>query len=92
MSLLVDCHAHLQNELFDDLDAVIGRAKKAGVKAIINAALDDNERVLKLAKKYDIIKPALGVHPNYINDSTMKKLDSVIKYPLQNKFCLDCYL
>ena len=85
MSLLVDCHAHLQNELFDDLDAVIGRAKKAGVKAIINAALDDNERVLKLAKKYDIIKPALGFHPNYINDSTMKKLDSVINLIKNNK-------
>ncbi len=86
MTLLVDCHAHLQSDLYkDDLDLVIERAKKAGVKAIINAALDDNEIVLKLAKKYDIIKPALGFHPLYINNLSIKKLSEIINLIENNK-------
>ncbi len=61
--ILIDVHAHL--ELLDDLDSVIQRAKQAGVKKIISQGVNPktNRIVLDLAKKYDIVEPALGVYP-----------------------------
>lgn len=64
--ILIDVHAHLDHPFFEkDLDEVIDRAKKIGVKAIITNGVnpESNKRVLSLAKKYDIIKAALGMYP-----------------------------
>lgn len=64
--MLVDVHCHLNHTQFkDDLDQVIDRAKKAGVKAIICSGVNHpaNEEVLCLAKKYDIIHASLGLYP-----------------------------
>lgn len=63
---LVDAHCHLNHELFrKDLDAVMSRAKKAGLKAIIVSGTNTaaNKQVLELAKKDPIIKVSLGMHP-----------------------------
>ena len=63
---LVDVHCHLTHEKFEkDLDEVISRAKKAGVKAIICSGVNpaDNKKVLEIAKKYDIVKASLGIYP-----------------------------
>ncbi|MBU0457479.1 MAG: TatD family hydrolase [Nanoarchaeota archaeon] len=63
---LVDIHCHLNHQLFkDDLDEVIKRAKKAGVKAIIVSGVNPpaNREVLKLAEKDSIIKVSLGIYP-----------------------------
>ncbi|MBU2561624.1 MAG: TatD family hydrolase [Nanoarchaeota archaeon] len=82
MVLLVDVHAHL--DLFkDDLDGVIARAKAAGVKVIIANGVDSqtNRVVLDLAKKYDIVKPALGIYPP---DALQQEVD-VGDYPIQLK-------
>lgn len=64
--ILVDVHAHLENLAFkDDLDQVIQRAKQAGVKAIITNGIEPeaNRLALEIAKKYDIVKAALGIYP-----------------------------
>jgi TatD DNase family protein len=64
--LIVDVHAHLDFEEYkDDIAKVIEENKKAGVAAVINNGVDiaSNRKVLELAKKYDIIKPALGIYP-----------------------------
>jgi len=64
--LIVDIHAHMDfDEYKDDLDKVIEDNKKAGVRVIINngVGVKSNRRVLELAKKHDIIKPALGIYP-----------------------------
>lgn len=64
--LLVDVHAHLDHPFFEnDLELVIERARNMGVKSIITNGVnpDSNKRVLELAKKYDIVKAALGMYP-----------------------------
>lgn len=64
--MIVDVHCHLNHQLFkDDLDQVIQRAKKAGVKAIVCSGVNhpSNEEVLQLAKKYDIVYASLGLYP-----------------------------
>ena len=66
MGILVDVHCHLDHVAFkDDLDKVIERAKKAGMKAIITNGLnpETNRISLKLAEKYEIVKAALGIYP-----------------------------
>ena len=64
--ILVDIHAHLDHEKFkDDLNEVIERAKKAGVKAIITSGVNSrtNRMILDIAKKYDIVKASFGLYP-----------------------------
>jgi len=64
--ILVDIHTHLDHARFkEDLNQVIERAKKAGVKAIITSGVNSatNRLVLDIAKKYDIVKPSFGLYP-----------------------------
>jgi len=64
---LVDIHAHLDHEKFSkDLDKVIEKAKKAGLKAIITSGVNSttNRIILKIAEKYkDIVKISFGIYP-----------------------------
>ena len=64
---LYDVHAHLTHpRLSADLDAVIDRARAAGVTTIITNGLNpaDNQAVLDLAARHpDLVRPALGLYP-----------------------------
>ncbi len=65
--MLVDVHAHLDHQfLFSQLDAVIDRAKKAGVKYILTSGVNvtSNRNALEIARKYpDIVKFSAGLYP-----------------------------
>ncbi len=64
--MLVDVHAHLTDPKFlHDLPAVLERAKKAGVTAIVCNGVNpaNNREILALAKTHSIIKAALGAYP-----------------------------
>jgi TatD DNase family protein len=64
--ILVDVHAHLDfPEIEKELDAIIERARAAGVRAIItnSVAPESMRRTLDISKKYDIVKAALGLYP-----------------------------
>ena len=75
---MIDTHAHLYHEYYDDLDKVIDEIKEAGVDRVIVAGCDmkSNLEVLKLVKKYDIIYGALGFHPTEKHDD----IDECIKF------------
>lgn len=63
---LFDVHAHLTHpELVEDVDAVLARARLAGVTTIISNGLnpEDNAAVLALAARDPLVKPALGLYP-----------------------------
>jgi len=65
--MLVDVHAHLDSDEFKkDLQNVIIRAKRERFFAFITNGTDpeSNRNILKLSKKYPIIKPALGMYPS----------------------------
>lgn len=67
MLKVADAHAHLVE--LKDLDAIIDRATKAGVIAIVSmgVSLRSNNKTLQIAKEYRNhqvkILPALGLHP-----------------------------
>ena len=63
---LYDVHAHLTHPtLVAQLPAVLARARAAGVTSIITNGLnpEDNARVLALAAREPLVKPALGLYP-----------------------------
>ncbi|MBS3139610.1 TatD family hydrolase [Candidatus Woesearchaeota archaeon] len=63
---LVDVHCHLNHNLFKpDLDQVLERAKKAGLKAILCSGVNPaaNKEVLALAETDPLIKVSLGIYP-----------------------------
>jgi TatD DNase family protein len=63
---LADVHAHLTNtRLSGGLDAVLARARAAGVSTVIANGLNpaDNEAVLAVARREPAVRPALGLYP-----------------------------
>ncbi len=63
---LVDVHCHLNHKSFqEDIDKVLKRADKAGVKAVVVSGVNPpaNKEVLKLAEKHPLIKVSLGIYP-----------------------------
>ncbi len=75
---MIDAHAHLQEKEFEhDLEEVIEKAKKAGIKAIFNASVDleSSKKALELAQSFDIIKPVIGLAPY----SDLGELKEVLK-------------
>ncbi len=65
MSLFIDIHCHIDHPRFNDLDKTIENARKAGLKIILTNGInpETNRKTLEIAKKYDIVKPALGIYP-----------------------------
>jgi TatD DNase family protein len=67
---LFDAHAHLAApEFAEDLPAVLARAEAAGVTGIVTVGetLADAERVLALAGRHPMIKPAAGLYPTVLD-------------------------
>jgi TatD DNase family protein len=64
--MLIDTHAHVQDEKFDeDRAEVIERAMAAGVERIINIGdtIESSARAVKLAQDYSGVYAAVGIHP-----------------------------
>ena len=86
--MLFDVHAHLNYESFDkDRDGVIKRAEKAGVVAIVENGTDvkSNRKVLELAKKYKLIKPALGIYPSDALKMSDEQIDKELEFISKQK-------
>lgn len=82
-AMLIDTHCHLDFPDFDaDRDAVIARARAAGVEQIVIPAIhvDNFQRVLALAATSAAFYPALGLHPCFIHppDTALARLDAAL--------------
>lgn len=67
--MFVDSHAHLDDPAFDvDRDAVIGRARDAGLRYILaisgGSGPDDLASAVPFAEQYDLIYATVGIHPH----------------------------
>lgn len=63
---LYDVHAHLTHPgLLPQVDQVLQRARESGVTSVVANGLnpEDNARVLALAGRDPLVKPALGLYP-----------------------------
>ena len=70
---IVDTHTHPFEEAFDeDREAVMTRAREAGVVKMLCPAIDSetHERLFALCDRYpDVCLPMMGLHPTSVNDN-----------------------
>ena len=84
---LTDSHAHLNFSQFDaDRDAVIRRARDAGLTAIINVGTDlaSSKASIALAQQHDFIYAAVGIHPHdakRVNERVLDQLRVLTRHP-----------
>ena len=85
---LIDSHTHLYvDEFKEDIDSVIERAQKEGVKKFFLPAIDSLEigAMLLLEEKYpDSVCPMAGLHPCSVKENYKDELDKIDKQ-LQNR-------
>jgi TatD DNase family protein len=70
---LIDSHLHLDDAAFArDLDAVLDRARRAGVRGFIavGTSVASSRRVVGLAARHDDVYAAVAVHPHEAPDAT----------------------
>jgi TatD DNase family protein len=79
---LVDTHAHLCDPVFQpDLQAVLERALRADVKAIIAVGenLVDARRNLSMAETFPAIRPAAGLYPTHLRRADAAEMAAFIR-------------
>lgn len=78
-----DTHAHYDDEKFDEnRDILIEEMHTNGVDYIINIGSDMESSVksMELAKKYNFIYAAVGVHPHEVKDMTEADINKLREY------------
>jgi len=77
---LVDAHCHLESELYDGrLDSIIEDARVAGLAAMITSSITPAmwDLSLALADRYDVVYASTGIHPWYIRDGDMGRIEGL---------------
>lgn len=84
---MTDTHCHLFSEYYDDIGAVIERAKDNGVDKIIVNGCDrkSNYEVIKLIFKYENVYGAIGFHPSECDIVTEDDYEFIIDNINNNK-------
>lgn len=67
---MIDTHAHLQDEKYDNVEDIIANSKNAGVTKIIcaSSSVDASRRAVAIANSHDNIFATVGVHPEEAGD------------------------
>ena len=81
MQKFIDCHAHLDDEAFDEIrDEILQNLTDDGLEFLINCSsnYDSSVNSLNLAKKYANVYCVLGCHPHDAKDYDQKMQDFLI--------------
>lgn len=85
--MLFDSHAHLNDERFDeDRDQLIAYLRENDVDLVVNpgADMETSKTAIDLAKKYDFIYAAVGVHPHDVEHMTEDDIETLKKWAREN--------
>ncbi len=87
--MLVDSHAHITNEYYENIDQVVKNAKKNNVLKIINCStsFNDIDEIIKISKEHNLYY-ALGIHPeeaDKVNEILKQKLEGYIVKNIEDK-------
>ena len=86
--MFTDSHAHIDGPEFDaDREAIVERARAAGVTTILNVGTGDPhsgafERAVELGKKFPSVYTAIGVHPHdarFYDDAAESRIKQLIE-------------
>ncbi|WP_447641413.1 MULTISPECIES: TatD family hydrolase [Chitinophagaceae] len=87
---IIDSHSHpYVEEFIEDREAMLQRARTAGVSKIYMPAIDSttHSAMLDLEKQYpDFCIAMMGLHPCSVNDQYRKELDIIHEYLSSRKF------
>lgn len=81
--MLVDTHAHLYLDRFDeDRDATIRQARQAGVKIIVMPAIDGASirQAVDLCEEYDGLYAMAALHPSETKEATGEDFETVVDW------------
>lgn len=85
--MLIDAHAHLADErILPQVDAVVERAREAGVEGIVSIATDaDDASVnLELAERFGGVWSTAGIHPHAAStysEETFARVRELLRHP-----------
>ncbi len=68
--MIFETHAHYDDEQFDSgREAILASLPDCGIKRVVNvgSTIESTKKTVELAKKYDFIYAAVGVHPSEIS-------------------------
>ncbi len=84
---MIDIHTHLHFKDYDaDRDAVIVRAREAGVEKMILVGTDieTSRAAVELAEQYEFLFASVGVHPHEFNEDGFWKLEAGMGTKIQD--------
>lgn len=84
---LIDSHGHLSDAKYDDVQALVARAKERGVIAHICAScnLSSSQKAVELSKQFDIVYAAVGFHPENALEYNKDSVADLEKLAQENK-------
>lgn len=77
---MIDTHCHLIDPQFKrDFNAVLKRAREAGVSRIINAGYDieTSNQAVAQGKEFNWLLPAVGIHPNEAAAELIREMERI---------------
>ena len=82
---MIDSHAHVISEFYNNIDEIVKAIKDKGIVDVINCGdgISTSKEVIEINKKYDILKPAVGIHQENISDNS--KIDALEELIKNNK-------
>lgn len=98
--MIFETHAHYDDEQFDSgREALLASLPDCGIKRVVNigASIESTKNSIELAKKYDFIYAAVGVHPSEIAElneerfAWLKELTKLDKVVAVGEIGLDYY-
>ncbi len=81
--MIVDTHAHLYLDRFDDdREATLQRARAAGIQAIVMPAIDVSSirQAVALCEEHDGLYAMTGLHPSETNEATEADFEAVVEW------------
>lgn len=80
---MIDSHAHITNEFYDNIEELINKLKQSGILKVINCgdSIDSSKEVIDICSKYKkVLIPVIGIHPDNIqnNKNEIDKLEKLI--------------
>ena len=79
---MIDTHAHIYKEYYDNIDELINELKSNNMVGVINAStnIDNAKEIIELSKKYEnFLYPIIGIHPEDIDNYDLDSLEELIK-------------
>ena len=86
--MLVDSHCHLDFPDFaDDLDAIVGRAKDAGVGRMVTISTRVKKQgdLLAITERFPDVYCSVGTHPHYAHEELDISVDEIVR--LEKMLC-----